>query len=142
MKTFKFTIRGNNYEVDIKSFENDVAKLEVNGTQYNVELHKQEQTTKTPILVRPAVTNPTGSHKIKKSVSNIIKVTAPLPGNIMQIFVNVGDTVKKEYELLMYDAMKMENKLLSEKDGVIKSVNIKAGDSVLQDDLLIEMEIN
>ncbi len=142
MKTFKFTIRGNNYEVDIKSFENDVAKLEVNGTQYNVELHKQEQTTKTPILVRPAVTNPTGSHKIKKSVSNIIKVTAPLPGNIMQIFVNVGDTVKKEDELLMYEAMKMENKLLSEKDGVIKSVNIKAGDSVLQDDLLIEMEIN
>ena len=142
MKTFKFTIRGNNYEVDIASFENNVAKLEVNGTPYNVELHKQEQVTKTPILVRQAVTNPTDSHKIKKSVNNIIKVTAPLPGNIMQIFVNVGDIVKKEDRLLIYEAMKMENKLLSEKDGVIKSVYVKPGDSVLQDDLLIELEIN
>ena len=142
MKIFKFTIRGNNYEEDVVSFENDVAKLEVNGTPYNVELHKQEQVTKTPILVRQAVTNPTDSHKIKKAVNNIIKITAPLPGNIMQIFVNVGDIVKKEDRLLIYEAMKMENKLLSEKDGVIKSIHVVPGDSVLQDDLLMELEIN
>jgi len=119
-----------------------VAKLEVNGTPYNVELHKQEQTTKTPILVRKSVTNPANSHKIKKSVSNVIKIVAPLPGNIMQIFVSVGDIVKKEDKLLIYEAMKMENKLLSEKDGIIKSVLVNPGDSVLQDDLLIELEIN
>ncbi len=142
MKTFKFTIRGNNYEVDIVSFEDNNAIIEVNGTSYNVELHKQEQTTKTPILVRRAVTNPADSHKIKKSVSNIIKIVAPLPGNIMQVFVNVGDSIKKEDKLLIYEAMKMENKLLSEKDGVIKSILVKPGDSVLQDDLLIELEIN
>jgi len=60
----------------------------------------------------------------------------------MQIFVSVGDIVKKEDKLLIYEAMKMENKLLSEKDGIIKSVLVNPGDSVLQDDLLIELEIN
>lgn len=142
MKTFKFTIRGNNYEVDIVSFEDGIAELEVNGTSYNVELQQQEQTIKTPILVRPAVTAPADSYKIKKAESRIFKVVAPLPGNIMQLFVKEGDRIKKEDQLLIYEAMKMENKLLAEKDGVIKSILVKPGDSVLQDELLMELEIN
>ena len=142
MKTFKFTIRGNNYEVDIQSFDLGIAKLEVNGTPYNVELQEQEQSNKTPILVRPAITNPANSHKIKKSESKVFKVVAPLPGNIMQLFVKEGDQVKKEDQLLIYEAMKMENKLLSEKEGVVKSILVKPGDSVLQDELLMELEIN
>ena len=142
MKTFKFTIRGNNYEVDIQSFDLGIAKLEVNGTSYNVELQEQEQTSKTPILVRPAVTNPANSHKIKKAENKVFKVVAPLPGNIMQLFVKVGDEVKKDDQLLIYEAMKMENKLLSEKDGTIKSILVNPGDSVLQDELLMELETN
>jgi len=142
MKKFKFTIRGNNYEVDIVSFENDIAKLEVNGTSYNVELQKQDQTSKTPILVRQAVTNPADAHKIKKSGNKLFKVIAPLPGNIMQVFVKEGDLVRKEDKLILYEAMKMENKLLSEKDGIIKTIHVQPGDSVLQDELLIELEIN
>lgn len=142
MKKFKFTIRGNNYEVDIINFEHNIAKLEVNGTTYKVELHKEEQTSKTPILVRPAVKNPAGSHRIKNEKSAVYKIIAPLPGNIMQIFVKEGDQVKREDKLLLYEAMKMENKLLSEKDGIIKSIKVAPGDAVLQDDLLIELEIN
>jgi biotin carboxyl carrier protein len=42
----------------------------------------------------------------------------------------------------MYEAMKMENKLLAEKGGIVKSIKVQAGDSVLQDDLLIELEVN
>lgn len=142
MKRFKFSISGNNYDVEVKKFENGKARIEVNGTCYNVELHKQEQTSKTPILVRSKVKNPAGSHKIQKSESSTFKVVAPLPGNIMQVNVKVGDTVSKDDQLLMYEAMKMENKLLSEKDGTITTINVNSGDSVLQDDVLIEMEIS
>jgi hypothetical protein len=46
MKSFKFTIRGNEYEVDVKKFENGLAKIDVNGTSYEVELHKDEKTSK------------------------------------------------------------------------------------------------
>lgn len=142
MKRFKFAISGNDYEVEVKKFESGKARIEVNGTCYNVELHEQEQTSKTPILVRSKVKNPAGSHRIKKSESAGFKIVAPLPGNIMQIMVKVGDTVSKDDPLLIYEAMKMENKLLSEKDGTIKAINVAAGDSVLQDDLLIELEIS
>jgi len=142
MKRFKFTIGGNNYDVEVKKFDSGKARIEVNGTCYNVELHKQEQTTKTPILVRSKVKNPAGSHVIKKSDSGGFKIKAPLPGNIMQIMVKAGDTVSKDDPLLIYEAMKMENKLLAEKDGTIKSINVAAGDAVLQDDVLMELEIS
>lgn len=142
MKRFKFAISGNNYDVEVKKFDNGKARIEVNGTCYNVELHKQENTSKTPILVRSRVKNPAGSDRIHKSLSSTFKVVAPLPGNIMQIAVKVGDTVAKDDMLLMYEAMKMENKLLAEKEGVIKAINVNPGDSVLQDEVLIEMEIS
>ena len=142
MKTFKFTISGNKYEVEVQSLDEGIAKIEVNGTQYHVELEKQVQSTKTPVLVRSKVKNPAGSHKIKKTESLGYKVVAPLPGNIMQLFVKEGDAVSKGDKLLIYEAMKMENELKSEKDGVITAIKVSLGDSVLQDEVLIEMQTN
>lgn len=142
MKKFKFKIQGNTYEVEIKDFEDGIAKLEVNGTYYKVEVEKQAATTKTPVLRRTPISTPKNAHKIKKTNGNIFKVNAPLPGNILQVFVKVGDEVKKDDPLLLYEAMKMENKLLSEKSGIIKTIKVSPGDTVLQEDLLIELEQN
>ncbi len=142
MKKFKFTIRGNEYEVEVKKLEDGLAKIEVNGTSYEVELQKEEKTSKTPVLVRSHIPISKDAHQIKKLQGGLFQVKAPLPGNILQIFVKPGDEVKKDDKLLLYEAMKMENKLLSEKDGTIKSIKINAGDSVLQDDILIELELN
>lgn len=142
MKKFKFTIRGNQYDVEVNSFEDGIAKLEVNGTQYKVEVEKQAPATKTPILRRTPVKMPPNAHQIEKSEGRLFKVKAPLPGNILQLFVKAGDTVKKDDPLLLYEAMKMENKLLSEKEGTIQSVKVSSGDAVLQDDVLIELELN
>jgi biotin carboxyl carrier protein len=142
MKKFKFTISGNDYEVEIKKLEDSTAKIEVNGTTFNVELHKEERASKTPVLVRSSITNPKDSHKIGKTSDVLFKIKAPLPGNILQVFVKVGDEVAKDDKLLVYEAMKMENKLLAEKSGTVKSIKVQPGDSVLQDDLLIELEVN
>ena len=142
MKKFKFTIRGNDYEVEIKKFEDGLAKLEVNGTSYNVELQEEERSTKTPVLVRPVVQKAVDAHKIKKTNPGLFKVIAPLPGNILQVYVKEGDEVKKEDPLLLYEAMKMENKLLAEKDGIVQSIKVAAGAAVLQNDVLIELELN
>ncbi len=139
MKKFNFKIRGNTYDVIIKYFEDGVAKVEVNGSPYQVEVQKSAQESKTPILVRKDVANPKGAHKIQKETSTVTKITAPLPGNIMQLFVSVGDEVAKNDKLLMYEAMKMENLIKAEKDGVVKSIKVQNGDSVLQGDLLIEI---
>ena len=143
MKKFKFTINGINYEVEILGFEENIAKVEVNGTLFNVEIQKDLKVTKTPTLVRKEVPQPT--RKEMKIPRNITKTTnmaikAPLPGTIIQVLVKVGDKVTIGQKLLTMEAMKMENNVLSEKDGIVRTINIKPGDTVMQNDVLVEIE--
>ena len=138
MKKFKFTIHGNIYDVEVNNFEGNIAEIEVNGTSYQVEVHKEVKQSKTPTLVRSVV--PEQKRQIKKAEhGSTIAVKAPLPGNIQEVFVKSGDIVKKDQKLLVMEAMKMENVVLAEKDGVIELVKVQQGMSVLQGDTLIEM---
>ncbi len=141
MKNYKFTIRGHVYEVEILDIEENIAEIEVNGTHYKVEVHKELKNTKPPKLVRSKVPSPTRKEsKITKDISTkAYKVVAPLPGTILQLFVKEGDTVNTGDKLLIMEAMKMENEVLAEKSGIIKSVHVSLNDSVLQNDLLIEI---
>lgn len=137
MNKFKFTIRGNEYDVEITNIEDNLATLEVNGSQYEVEIHREVKKTKTPTLVRKVV--PEKTREVEKRESGSTSpINAPLPGTITEIKVNKGDIVKKGQVLLIMEAMKMENNVLAEKDGVIEKINVKPGDAVLQGDVLIE----
>ena len=142
MKKFKFTIRGNEYEVEIKDLEGDIAKIDVNGTSYDVEIHQEKvKTTKTPTLVRPRIAVDRKDSKIKKNVSSRASaLNAPLPGSIFKILKQEGDEVKKGETILIMEAMKMENNIQSDKDGKIISIKVKEGDTVLQNDVLAEIE--
>ncbi len=136
MKKFKFNIHGNKYNVEVKKVEGNSVKIEVNGTCYQVQLDQEVKAVKTPKLVRSAVK----THKaLNKVESGALKVNCPLPGTIISVSVSDGNTVKSGDTLLVYEAMKMENKVLAEKDGVIKNIRVKAGDSILQDELLLEI---
>jgi biotin carboxyl carrier protein len=141
MKKFEFTINGNKYEINLKDVEENIAQIEVNGTEYSVEIHREVKQTKTPKLVRSDVRNKPGEGLIvKKSAGGGYQVLAPLPGSIFKMFVKEGDLVKKGDVLLIMEAMKMENNVMSEKEGTVKSVRVKVGDNVLQNDVLIELE--
>lgn len=143
MKKFKFTIHGNLYEVEILGFEENIAKVEVNGTPYDVEVHKDLKVTKTPTLVRAEVPKPSPKEKrILKVASKTtnVAIKAPLPGTIMQVLVREGDPVTIGQKLLTMEAMKMENNVLSEKDGTVRIVHVKPGDTVLQNDVLVEID--
>ncbi len=136
MKKFKFSIYGNKYNVEIKKVEGSTAKIEVNGTAYIVELEQEIKSTKTPKLLRSAV----ATHmELAKTESSAFKVYSPLPGTIINILVTEGAEVNKGDILLIYEAMKMENKVLAEKKGVVKNMTIKLGMSVLQNELLLEI---
>lgn len=141
MKKYKFTIRGNVYEVEVNSFEENIVNMEVNGTTYNVEVHKEMKTSKTPQLVRATVPEPTRKEKkIRKNIkTGSMQIKSPLPGTIMKIMVNEGDTIKFGDTLMIMEAMKMENNVLAEKSGVVKSIKVREGDAVLQNDVLIEI---
>ncbi len=116
--------------------------MEVNGTPYNVEIHKKVAESKTPILVRSAVPGPT--RRDQKIVKNITKgasaIKSPLPGIITHVSIKVGDDVKKGQKIMAMEAMKMENYVLAEKDGKVLSIKVIVGDSVLQNDVLCEIE--
>ena len=138
MKKFKFTIRGNEYEVHINSFEDNIAEVDVNGSIYQVELAAEVKTTKTPKLVR---SKPVQIKETKpKPAAGLSKVEAPLPGTIFKVSVKEGDAVQKGHVILIMEAMKMENNILAEKEGVIKKVLVSEGDTVLQGDILVEIE--
>ena len=79
-----------------------------------------------------------GIERGRTKVINAIK--APMPGLILEINVEVGQTVKENDPLLILEAMKMENSFLSPRDGVIKSIAVSKGVAVDKGHLLIEFE--
>ncbi|GET21735.1 MULTISPECIES: biotin/lipoyl-containing protein [Prolixibacter] len=140
MKKFKFTISGNQYDVQINDIEDNIADLEVNGTQYKVEIHQEaKKIAKTPKLVRKPVQKAPGEGEIQKRSSKAKAIKAPLPGTILSIAVKEGDTVTKGQTLMVMEAMKMENSIMAEADGTVAAIKVSAGQSVLQDDVLVEI---
>ena len=67
-------------------------------------------------------------------------IMAPMPGLILDIMVSAGDNVTKGDSLLILEAMKMENVIKAEADGIVKSVLLAKGDTVEKNQLIIEME--
>lgn len=139
MKEFKFTINGNDYTVEVHGVEGTQAHLEVNGTPFDVEIHRKTKPTKTPTIVRPAIKAEAKPEISRKEGGSAHPIPAPLPGNIMSLEVSKGDIVRKGDLLLMMEAMKMENKVLADRAGVVEKILVVAGDSVLQGDILIEI---
>jgi propionyl-CoA carboxylase alpha chain len=67
-------------------------------------------------------------------------VTSPMPGLVASVAVEAGQTVKAGDALVVVEAMKMENIVRAERDGVVKSVHVTAGASVAADALIVEFE--
>lgn len=139
MKSYKFKVNENGYTVKIKSYEDNVINLEVNGTTYDVIMQAEIKTSKTPTLVRAASKQPAAPLQVNPK-STKTKIVAPIPGTILSLNVKVGDTIKENDLLLVLEAMKMENNIIAEKSGVVSSIKVEVGQQVLQDALLIELE--
>ena len=138
MKKFSFNINGGNYNVTVKSLESDIAKIEVNGTPYKVVINKvKENTTKN--LVAPLTTKPTIAAPVAPP-KGAGKIKSPLPGNVFQLKVEVGQAFKEGDVLMVMESMKMENNILAEFDGTITKVCTPVGAAVLQDEVLFEYE--
>ncbi len=74
------------------------------------------------------------------SSKQINTIKAPMPGLLLDIQVSTGQEVKEDDPLLILEAMKMENVILSPRDGIIKSISANKGDAVDKGQLLIEFE--
>ncbi|WP_298743737.1 acetyl/propionyl/methylcrotonyl-CoA carboxylase subunit alpha [uncultured Brevundimonas sp.] len=76
--------------------------------------------------------------KVAADTSRLIQ--SPMPGLVVAIPVAVGQEVKTGETVAVIEAMKMQNILKAERDGVVKAVSAKAGDPVAADDVLVEFE--
>ena len=73
-------------------------------------------------------------------VTEIKEVKAPMPGLVLEVAVEVGQSVKAGDVLLVLEAMKMENILKSPADGTVKKINVKKRDAVEKNAVLISFE--
>ena len=66
-------------------------------------------------------------------------LTAPMPGKVLEVFVNEGDEVTEGQTLMILEAMKMEHKIVANHDGIVTALNFSAGDQVEQGNELLEI---
>lgn len=147
MNKFKITIGDQNFDVTVKVTDHNKANVEVNGMSYDVAYEKKKAAT-APVAKKAAIPsaahmhtpNPQGTVGVApKPASGKQAVTSPLPGTISSINVKVGDKVKRGDVLLVMEAMKMENNILASRDGEVKAVYVSVGQTVAQDDALVDL---
>ncbi len=147
MKEYKIKVNGNDYAVAVNNIENDTADVVVNGTKYhiNVEGMKARPAARTKVT-RPVATSsatPPATHIPSTPAPAAVAagsaggIKSPLPGVILDIMVREGDAVKSGQKLMLLEAMKMENDIVSDRDGVVSAIKVSKGSSVLEGDVLI-----
>lgn len=120
MRRFNITVNGKAY---------DVAVEEVNGAAASVAAAPA-----TPAAA-PAAPAPAPAAAPAGPVSGT-EVKAPMPGTIMDVKVNVGDSVERAQVVVIMEAMKMENEIVAPVGGKVLAVQVKKGDSVNAGDVM------
>lgn len=146
MAKFEYTVQGNDYEVDIIEIKGTLAKVTVNGIEFDVEMKqpismgstiakKAPSVKPQPAIVQGTVEKTEAAPVVKAGEGT--KVTSPLPGTITSIKVKVGDTVAVGDTVVVLEAMKMQNSIEAENAGTITSVMVNVGDSVMEGAVLV-----
>ena len=156
MSQYKFKINGKEFEVAVNSIENNIASVNVNGVEYNVELEAGLDGSLSSSAVSLRETPPSVAGPLPLSVPRVAaaaeessrpaqgsavpaaasgagkKIVSPLPGVIIDVCVKEGDAVKRGQKIAVIEAMKMENEILAESDGTVTAIYVKKTDSVLE----------
>ncbi len=137
MKTYKFRINGNEYNVEINSVEGNIADVTVNGAAYQVEMENASAPVQKPVqapatAAAPATTAAAPAPKPATPAGTGKPVTSPLPGVIIEISVKEGQAVKAGQKVAVLEAMKMENEIQAPSDGTVTAILVNKGDSVLE----------
>lgn len=106
--------------------------ITVNGKAYDVAVEEIGADAAAPVAAAPAAPAPApaAAPAAAAPVADGTKVTAPMPGNVLDIKVNVGDTVTAGQAICVLEAMKMENDINAPVAGKILSINTTKGSQV------------
>ena len=124
MKKFNITVNGTAYEVEVEEVKDKVAA----APKAAAPAPKAAPAPVAPAApAKAAVAAGAGEHSID----------APMPGKIVKLVASEGQAVKAGDVLLILEAMKMQNEIAADADGVVKTFNVTAGQSVKVHDSLV-----
>ena len=120
-------------------------KIKVDGQEYQVEMEEigavAPAAPVAPVAAPAAPAAPTveaaPAAPVAATPAGADAMPSPMPGNILRILVNVGDTVTENQPLMILEAMKMENEIVAAKAGVVAGIHVKEGQVVNPGDALI-----
>lgn len=120
--------------------------IKLNGKVYEVEMEEvtgeaAATLAEAPKAAQASVAPPPEPKAASQSapVTGGQTIEAPMPGTIVGVSVKVGDQVKKGQLLVVLEAMKMENEIVSPVDGKILSVSVSKGETVNSGDALVQI---
>jgi biotin carboxyl carrier protein len=137
----KFAINDAEYEVEVGARQGGRVQVTVNGKTYDVELKSGSAAVvppRAPAQVQKPIAAASQAQSPVASTGDAA-VRSPMAGLVLSVRVKVGDRVSAGDELLMLEAMKMENAITAHREGTIKRVAVEAQQVVNQGDVLVEI---
>jgi biotin carboxyl carrier protein len=140
MKRYQITMNDRTFDVRLLSDPlQDQVEVEINGETFTVEVRalppEAEATEALPPPATPAAASTTG---VKTTTPSSNTLTAPLPGVIKSIAVRQGQQVSAGDELLVIEAMKMDNVIRASREGIVETIFVVEGRQVAHGELMLE----
>jgi len=134
MKQYKIKVDGKEYMVEVEEISSGNEVPSSARTVVNSQSAVQKEQPETPKVkqaksdAKPAAVTSTGAGE---------EIKAPMPGKILKVNVSEGDSVNEGDTVLILEAMKMENEIISNSSGTVKKVSVSVNDMVETDDTLL-----
>ena len=149
--TFSEEMKINGSKKDIKIFENEegFTYLEYKTKRYLAEIVDKTQNKYTVLLngvsysftIESPISYTRRKYLEKHSQTDKLEaITAPMPGKIVELLVEENARIKEGDSVLILEAMKMQNEIISQVEGKVKKITVKPGDTVAKDEVLVEIE--
>jgi biotin carboxyl carrier protein len=151
MNKYQYKVQGIDYEVEIAEVEGNIAKVNVNGIPFEIELQKPINAAKHPSMNTPKVevpkpATPSQPTAAPQPVSQPAQpapagagmaIKSPLPGTVTDIKVSVGQEIHAGDVVLVLEAMKMQNNIEAEHEGKVTAIYVNQGDTIMEGTVLM-----
>ncbi|NLM75981.1 MAG: biotin/lipoyl-binding protein [Clostridiaceae bacterium] len=139
MRKFIVNVNGNSYEVEVEEVGGATSTQAPSVIPVAAPASKPVEAAPAPAAKAEPVKPAPAPAPAAQGSEGAVKVTAPMPGTILDVKVSVGQQVTKGTVLAILEAMKMENEILAPQDATIATVNVSNGQQVNTGDVLFTL---
>ncbi len=131
MKNYTITVNGNVYDVTVEE--------KTSSGPAAAPAPRAAAPAAAPVPAPAAAAPAPASKPLSSGTEGSVRIEAPMPGKILDVKVSPGQAVKKGDVLVILEAMKMENEIVTPSDGVVAGIHVASGDSVVSGTLLVTL---